>query len=188
MSSTGPHETEAKFRLEDRAAFEARLRALGAEGGPVEDEENVLLDDAAGTLTARGMALRVRTVAGRALLTLKGPKEVRGGVKTRLELETGVEDAGALVSLLGLLGFSPSFRYQKRRATWTFADPVRPVVVVDETPLGLFAEIEGEEAAVRALASELGVPEGAFLADSYVALYVAARRADPALPRDMVFR
>lgn len=188
MTSSAPHETEAKFRLADRGAFEARLITLGATGGTVEDEENVLLDDAASTLASRGMALRVRSVAGRALLTLKGPKEVRGGVKTRLELETGVGDAGTLVSLLGLLGFLPSFRYQKRRATWNFADPARPVVVVDETPLGLFAEIEGEEAAVRSLAGELGIPESAFLADSYVALYVAARAADPALPRDMVFR
>ncbi len=181
-----PRETEVKFRLDERASFEARLAALGAAAGPAERETNVLLDDAARTLTARGMALRVRTCAGRGLLTLKGPKEMREGVKSRLELESGVEDASRVVELLQVLGFSPCFRYEKRRATWTFPDPRRPVVVVDETPIGLFAEIEGDEDAVRRLADELGVPESAFLADSYPALYQAARRADPALPADML--
>ena len=38
-----------------------------------------------------------------------------------------------------------------------------PVVVVDEIPLGLFAEIEGPDAAVRALASELGVARHALV-------------------------
>ncbi|MEO8056252.1 MAG: adenylate cyclase, partial [Acidobacteriota bacterium] len=66
-------------------------------------------------------------------------------------------------------------------------DPSRPVVVVDETPLGLFAEIEGTEAAVRATAVELGVAEADFIAESYIALWLAAREKDPSLPEDMVF-
>ena len=73
--------------------------------------------------------------------------------------------------------------------TWTFADPARPVVVVDETPLGLFAEIEGADAAVRALAAELGVAEADFIAESYVALYQLAERGkDPRYPRTWCFR
>ncbi len=40
---------------------------------------------------------------------------------------------------------------EKRRTPWRFADAAGPLVVVDETPLGLFAEIEGEADAVRAL-------------------------------------
>lgn len=183
-----PHETEVKFRVDDRVALEARLAALGAAAGEAEEEDNLLLDDASRSLMSRGMALRVRTVGGRGLLTLKGPKEVRDGVKTRLELETEVSDPMRLVEALALLGYSRSFRYEKRRTTWCFADPSRPIVVVDETPLGLFAEVEGDEAAVRALAAELGVPPSGFIPESYVGLYLAARAADPSLPSDMVFR
>ncbi len=58
---------------------------------------------------------------------------------------------------------------------------------MDETPLGLFAELEGDEDAIRALASELGVPESAFIPDSYAALWLKARERDPSLPADMVF-
>ncbi len=183
----GPREIEAKFRVGDRAALEARLAALGAVAGELEDEVNLLLDDDGMTLRACGQALRVRTTNGRGLLTFKGPASFEGGVKSRLELESGVEAPDVVLALLDALGFRPRFRYEKRRTPWRFADPARPLVVVDETPLGLFAEVEGGDVAVRALAAELGVPEGAFLRSSYWGLWQAAREADPDLPEDMVF-
>jgi adenylate cyclase, class 2 len=182
----GPREIETKFRVLDRGRLEERLKALGARPGPREDETNVLYDDA-GRLRAEGCALRVRFVDGRGLLTFKGPPEVSGGIKSRIERESAVESPGAVASILEALGFSPSFRYEKRRTTWSFADPARPLVVVDETPMGLFAEIEGPDPAVRALAAELGVAEGDFIAESYIALWLAARAKDPSLPEDMVF-
>lgn len=185
--SDRPHEIEAKFRLASREELEARLRALGACPQPVEHESNVLFDDAKGTLRARGGALRLRTVEGRGLLTLKGQAVLREGVKSRLELESAVESPERVGQILEELGYSPAFVYEKRRTTWRFPQAGRPLVVVDETPLGLFAEIEGEEEEVREMARELGVSEGEFLAESYAALYEAARANDPSLPRDMMF-
>jgi adenylate cyclase class 2 len=183
----GPREIETKFRVVDRRTLEERLNVLAAHPGPMEDETNVLYDDAAGRLRAEGCALRLRTVDDRSLLTFKGPPEVFAGIKSRLEWESKVESPRAVGAILAALGFSPSFRYEKRRATWRFADPARPLVVVDETPLGTFAEIEGPDAAVRSLARELGVAEADFIAESYVALWLAARERDPSLPEDMVF-
>jgi adenylate cyclase class 2 len=182
----GPREIETKFRVAGRGPLEERLKALGARPGPREDETNVLYD-AAGRLRSEGCALRVRTVGDRGLLTFKGPADVSGGIKSRLEWESGVESPRAVEAILEALGFTPSFRYEKRRTTWRFADPARPLVVLDETPLGLFAEIEGPAAAVRALAAELGVAEADFIGESYVALWLAARAKDPSLPEDMVF-
>jgi adenylate cyclase, class 2 len=183
----GPREIETKFRVAERSALEARLRSLGAAGTPPEAETNVLFDDAARSLRATGCALRVRTVAGRGLLTFKGPAEVAAGVKSRVELESAVGDPGSVAALLEALGYRAWFRYEKRRAAWTFRDPSRPLVVVDETPLGTFAEIEGPDEAVRALAKELGVGEADFIAESYIALWLAAREKDVSLPADMVF-
>ncbi|MBK8594296.1 MAG: CYTH domain-containing protein [Holophagales bacterium] len=132
-----------KFRVEGRELLEERLRALGATHGEVENEVNLLLDDDETSLRLGGRALRVRTVDGVGLLTFKGPASFEGGVKSRLELESCVDDPGAVLALLEALGYRPRFRYEKRRTTWRFEDPSRPLVVVDETPLGLFAEIEG---------------------------------------------
>jgi adenylate cyclase class 2 len=150
-------------------------------------ERDVLLDDPAGTLRGQGKAVRIRETAGTAILTFKGPREIRAGVKSRVELETKVGDAGTIAAVLAELGLGPVFRYEKRRTPWRFADPSRPLVVIDETPIGLFAEIEGDEGAIRTLARELGVCEEEFLADSYAALYFSARLLDPSLPYDMVF-
>jgi len=187
MGKDAPRETEVKFRLEDRAAFEVRLLALGAYCEGRERERNVLFDNGAGTLKARGSALRLRTTEKGALLTYKGKAEFAGGVKTRLELESGVDSPERIADLLAQIGFQPRFTYEKRRTTWRFADPERPVVVVDETPLGLFAELEGTNDAIRKLAGELGVLASAFLPESYVALWIKARERDPSLPPDMVF-
>ena len=183
----GPREIETKFRVADRCALESRLRALGAAGAPPEAESNILFDDAARSLRDSGCALRVRTVAGRGVLTFKGRAEVAAGVKSRVELESAVDDPASVAAVLEALGYRAWFRYEKRRATWMFADPSRPLVVVDETPLGTFAEIEGPDAAVRALAKELGVAEAHFIAESYIALWLSAREKDPSLPEDMLF-
>jgi adenylate cyclase class 2 len=188
MGEGAPSETEVKFRLEDRPAFEVRLLTLGARCEGRERERNVLFDDAVGTLKAKGCALRLRTTESGARLTYKGRAAFAEGVKTRLELESGVDAPGRIAALLAELGFLPRFRYEKHRTTWRFADPSRPVVVVDETPLGLFAELEGTDVAVRALAGELGVSESAFILDSYVVLWMKARERDPSLPVDMLFR
>ena len=187
MGDGAPIETEVKFRLSSRLPFEARLEALGARREGEERERNILFDDAGETLQARGCALRLRTTESGALLTFKGRAEFSGGVKSRLELESGVEAPGRIEALLGQLGYAPCFVYEKRRTTWRFPDAARPVVVVDETPLGLFAEVEGTHEAVRALAGELGVAEGAFIPESYAALWMKARETDPGLPHDMVF-
>ncbi|HTS01079.1 MAG TPA: class IV adenylate cyclase [Thermoanaerobaculia bacterium] len=182
-----PREIEAKFRVADRPALESRLTSLGARPGSREDETNVLYDEPGGRLRAEGCALRLRTVNDRGLLTFKGPPKISKGVKSRLEWESEVGSPRAVAAILESLGYRPSFRYDKRRTTWDFADPSRPVVVVDEIPLGLFAEIEGPDAAVRRLAGELGVAEADFIAESYVGLWLAAREKDPSLPKDMVF-
>jgi len=188
MGDGGPREIEAKFRLDARAAFEERLAAAGARREGTENETNVLFDDEAGSLKAAGCALRLRTTERGALLTYKGKASFSGGVKSRLELESAVGRPGAIAALLAELGYAPHFTYEKRRTTWRFPDASRPLVVVDETPLGLFAEIEGTVAAVRALASSFGIPESAFIPESYVGLWMKAREADPTLDKDMVFR
>jgi len=180
-------EIETKLVVKDRAALERALAGLGALPGPTEHETNTLFDDERLKLQRAGQALRVRETEGRGLLTFKGKASVERGVKSRVELESGVSSAQAVAEVLGALGLVPRFFYEKRRTVWRFADPARPVVVVDETPIGLFAEIEGSEEAVRVLAKELGVPEADLLHESYVALYRKAREKDPSLPPDMRF-
>ena len=86
-------------------------------------EDNVLYDDEAGTLAGRGCALRVRRTEAGAVLTYKGPREVRpDGLKSRPELETHVADGEALDAILRGLGYRRAFRYQKYREVYAFDD------------------------------------------------------------------
>ncbi len=56
------------------------------------------------------------------------------------EIETQVENGEAMARIIEAAVFSPSFRYEKFRSEW--ADSTGHVVI-DETPIGNFGEIEG---------------------------------------------
>jgi hypothetical protein len=47
-------------------------------------------------------------------------------------------------------------------------------VVVDETPIGAFLEIEGEVEAIHAAAAALGFGPADYIRDSYAALFAAS--------------
>jgi adenylate cyclase class 2 len=143
-------------------------------------EDNVVLDDALGSLASSGELLRLRRTNDGADLTFKGPRDVSGGIKTRSELEAPVSDPDALEAILVCLGYRPVFRYQKYREIYTFG-PVE--VVLDETPAGTFLEIEGEPEDIAMAARALGYGPADFISDSYAALFFASGGRG-----DMVFR
>ncbi len=120
------------------------------------------------------------------MLTLKGPPSYPGGVKTREELETVVEDGEAVAAILERLGFAPRVRYEKDREVWRFEGAE---VALDHTPMGDFVEIEGAGDEIPELAGRLGLDPGAAVRGSYVTLWETHRAAHPelGLPVDMVF-
>ena len=63
-----------------------------------------------------------------------------GKHKSRVEHETAVANGDEMHAILTALGFSPSFRYEKYRAEWSDG---AGEVVIDRTPIGDLAEIEG---------------------------------------------
>ncbi len=134
-------------------------------------EDNVLLEDPAGSLRATGSVLRLRRVPEGGVLTHKGPRLLEGGLKSREERETTVADADALQDILERLGLRPVFRYQKYREAYEWRGQE---IVVDETPIGTFLEIEGDPEGIRAAASALGFGPGDYVTDSYVGLFLAA--------------
>ncbi len=178
---TGGTETEVKLRVEDAPAARAALQRLGARLVRARElEDNLLLDHPDGRLRAAGHALRIRRAGGRGLLTFKGARRTVEGVKSRAETETPVEDPDALQAILEELGLRPIFRYQKYRETWEWGEVE---LVVDETPIGTFLEIEGELPAIHAAASALGFGPESYISESYPALFAASGGKG-----DMVFR
>ncbi len=70
-------------------------------------------------------------------------------MKSREERETAVDAPGELRAILRNLGYKPVFRYQKYRETWTHRGQE---IEVDETPIGIFLEIEGDAEGIHAVA------------------------------------
>ena len=124
---------------------------------PTETEVKLLFDDAGGALRASGGVLRLRRLSRGGVLTFKGPRRLVDGLKTRDEIETAVADPDALQLLLERLQFRRVFRYQKYRETWSF---LGQEVVVDETPIGDFLEIEGDAQGIHRAAAALGTCSG----------------------------
>jgi len=167
-----PRETEVKLRVASaEAAREALRRAGAAPAGERHFEDNLLLDDREESLRAQGTVLRLRRTPGGGVLTFKGPREIADGVKSREERETAVADPDEALAILGRLGYRPQFRYQKYRESWTHRGQE---IEVDETPIGVFLEIEGDLEGIHAVARELGYSPSDYVSESYVGLFFAA--------------
>jgi adenylate cyclase class 2 len=167
-----PRETEVKLRIASAEAAREKLRVAGAELVRERHfEDNALFDDKAGSLRASGTLLRLRRTARGGVLTFKGPREIENGVKSREERETSVDDPDEVRAILRRLGYRPLFRYQKYRETWTHRGQE---IEVDETPIGIFLEIEGDAEGIHAAATALGFGPDDYLTDSYAALFRAS--------------
>lgn len=185
--SSGGKETEIKLAVPDLAAVRRRLRQLGLRvRAPRGFEQNTLFDTPRGDLRRRGALLRLRSIAGRHRLTFKGPAGRSRHFKIRQEWETAVDNPAAARRLLAGLGFLPRFRYEKFRTEFGAPAGVG-AVMLDETPIGDFLELEGSRAWIRRLARAFGAAPRDFIARDYTELYLDWCRRRGRRPRHMVF-
>lgn len=167
-----PREIEAKFRVESHDPLRERLKTLGATPLGFVLEANRIFDRPDGSLRREGYGLRIRSLTrsesaeASPTLTVKGPADA-GPFKSREELEIRISEAETAADMLGLLGFVPVLRYQKRRESWHLGECR---IELDEPPhIGLFIEIEGPtEAAIRAVQNKLGLKGSGHVKASYV--------------------
>lgn len=177
-------EIEVKFSLPDRRAFVDRLVSAGAEQlYPETFEDNIVLDRR-GELRTKGSLLRIRKFGRYVIATYKGPVSFESGVKSREEVQTGMESFERAIALFDSLGFKPTFRYQKFREVWRLRDVE---VVLDRTPIGEYFEIEGPLETIRSVVAELDLDIDLALRATYADLYRQHRRTRADLPENMVF-
>ena len=216
MPKTKPnHEIEIKLRVADPQELRLRLKRLRAkEIIPRTFESNTLYDTTSRDLKRRGQIIRIRierpVSGGRqngrvptssALLTYKGPgPSLRGPRRSRSkandrrrfkimdEVEVAVDRADRMMRILRALGLGPVFRYEKYRTTYAIPGLRGLNVEFDETPIGLFLELEGDPALIDRAARLLGYSRSDYLTESYGALYLAECRRTKRRPSDMLFR
>ena len=184
MSS--PRETEIKFRITDRTALATKLGQLGfVEVTPRTHEMNVLFDLPGRPLRARGDILRIRKYGDSWVLTHKAKApQSEGPHKVRVETETRVDDGMKLEAILRALQFEPVFRYEKYRAEWKDESGH---VVIDETPIGDFGEIEGPAEWIDKIARNIGISPADYSTDTYAGLFFAWKERTGSPATEMTF-
>lgn len=183
---TSAEETEVKLRVaEERSAFE-RIRAAGFQiSVPREFEANTLYDTEDRALLREGMLLRLRQAGEKGVITWKG-RVVPSPHKSRPELETSVGSLRTVAQILGRLGYQPTFRYEKFRTEFRAAQG-EGVVVLDETPIGIYLELEGPGEWIDETARKLGFSRTDYVLESYGTLYRNYCAERGVEPRDMTF-
>jgi adenylate cyclase, class 2 len=178
-------EVEIKFRIDDARALARRLRAAGFRHVTKRTHESNTLYDLPGqVLRKRGELLRLRKYGSSWLLTHKAKGKVTRH-KSRVETQTPIEDGEQLDKILQALGYVPSFRYEKFRSEWSDG---KGHVVLDETPIGFFGEIEGPARWIDRTARALGIAREAYITDTYAGLFFAWKRHTRSRANQMTFR
>ena len=184
-------EIELKFPVPDLPALQQRLRSLGfILDTPRTYESNVLYDTPGRALLNSRQLLRIRRYGDTWLLTHKlQPTDVTPGdarFKRRIETETTVADGEALAAVFRSLGYAPVFRYDKFRAEWS--DPATGGhVVLDETPIGAYAEIEGDPAWIDSTLHRLQIDAATCTTESYGRLFLAWKERTQSPAEDLTF-
>jgi adenylate cyclase class 2 len=179
-----PQEIEIKFRVADLRALARQLRAAGFRlVTPRTHEMNTLYDLPGEILRRRKELLRLRKYGSTWTLTHKSGT-TRARHSSRVELETAVADGKTLDLILRALGYAPSFRYEKFRAEWSDG---KGQVVVDETPIGNFCEIEGPSRWIDATAKKLEVTPADYITKNYATLFADWKQEARSAAQEMTF-
>jgi adenylate cyclase class 2 len=197
MAATIPHEIEVKLRLNSLDAFFHAGIVLEMESAR-HFEDNWLLDFPGQFLGARGAILRVRFAAGKGSITYKervAEERHPSQFKKRLEIETPVDDPASALAIFERLGYRKWFRYQKYRTIYRALLPPPPDqqcsltlhLMVDETPVGDFVELEGEEEAIARAVDLIGVTPADYILESYLAIQAEHCRQQGKPFEDMIF-
>jgi adenylate cyclase class 2 len=181
-------ETEIKFRVANTPELEAKLSSIGFNlVTPRSFESNTLYDTPDRSLRMKRELVRIRQYNGKWLLTHKRIPDSGIGEdrhKHRVETETELSNGTALAEVFASVGFVPVFRYEKWRSEWS--DDTGHCVI-DETPLGVFAELEGASEWIDQIAHELGIAAEDRMTLSYGRLFEIWREQTGSSAQDLTF-
>ncbi|MDE3199269.1 MAG: class IV adenylate cyclase [Acidobacteriota bacterium] len=163
-------EVEVKIAVESAAVARKKLRDGGFRVVQKRvHERNIVLDDASRSLKSRNLLLRLRAAGKSFTCTWKGGEKA-GPHKRREEREFHPDDLDACLAVFQGLGFEPWFRYEKFRTEYARTGDAG-IVMLDETPIGNFLELEGPSRWIDKTARDLGFSRDDFILLSYGRLF-----------------
>lgn len=171
-------EVELKVRVADLDPIRKRLLTLSAEFCGKAHEHDIYYNAPHRDFGKTDEAVRVRYTNDHAVVTYKGPKIKKFGLKAREELNFSVESGETFETMLDRLGFTKTLEVNKWRENYRLGAASIALDQVEE--LGTFAEIEiiteddGENptAEIEKIAREIGA-DGTPILESYLELVLA---------------
>jgi adenylate cyclase, class 2 len=181
-------EIELKFGVADVRALRSAADELGFRLVTERTfESNTLYDTPDRQLRGRRQILRLRQYGARSTVTHKRQADNGDGdlrYKTRIETESLIEDCDALAEIFTQLGYGPVFRYEKFRTEWEMDEGH---LVLDETPIGVWAELEGQPAWIDAMLEKLGIAPELQSTESYGKLFVRWKEETGSAAENLMF-
>ncbi len=183
--SRSSREVEVKLGFDTVDLALAAIAALGAQRmSEREFEDNIVYDRAVDPLAGAGKLLRLRRVAGRSIVTFKEPVPGEHAYKVRAEAEIEIDDPAEFQRIVSGLGLGPVYRYQKYRTQFRLGDLD---LLLDETPIGCFVELEGPPGEIDRAARGLGRDPDQYILETYHELHERIAHARGVEPGDLVF-
>ena len=175
-------EIELKVAVSDLEKVRARLRKKKSVFIGKVHEHDIYYNAPHRDFGVTDEAVRVRYVNDHAVVTYKGAKIQKSGLKAREELNTGVESGPVFETMLVRLGFVKTAEVNKWRENYRYGNAMISLDTVDE--LGTFVEIEviaepeDSDAPFRIekISEEIGIHGEPILA-SYLELLLSKRSA-----------
>jgi adenylate cyclase, class 2 len=190
-------EIELKFPVSDPEDLQTHLPSLGFHlVTPRTFEHNTLYDTPNRDLRARREILRIRQYGTLCTVTHKRQPDQQAPVDTtrykiRVETETIVAEGEALAEIFRQLGYAPAFVYEKYRTEWSHSTGVNSEthahLVIDETPIGNYAELEGPTAWIDQTLAALNIDPATCLTDSYGKLFLDWKQRSNSLAENLTF-
>jgi adenylate cyclase class 2 len=176
-------EVELKVRVPSLDNVRERLISLNAAPGGKLHEHDIYYNAPHRDFGQTDEAVRVRYTNDHAVVTYKGPKIRKFGLKAREELNFAVESGPVFETMLDRLGFTKTTEVNKWRENFRLGAASISLDSVEE--LGTFAEIEiivEDENAdptrqIEKIAKEIGAA-GEPILQSYLELLLSKRSAD----------
>lgn len=172
MNTESQLEIEVKIKVQRLEPLRQKIRLLPAvlETARV-FERNIVFDTAQKKLQKRGMLLRLRQQGAQTVLTMKAPVKGNSIYKVREETEVEVSDFANIEKIILAIGFWEFFIYEKFREVFSVAGAR---IMIDETPIGNFIEIEGNPDCIDSVAARLGFSATDYITGSYYQLFLCS--------------
>jgi adenylate cyclase class 2 len=136
-------------------------------------EHNIVFDTKEQCLKKNKCLLRLRTKNKQNILTYKRPpvKALKSkNYKIREETEVEVSDFEKTKAIIQALGFDVFFIYEKYREVFKYKSG-NVKIMIDQTPIGDFIEIEGSAEEIDHIASALGFTRKDYITANYYTLF-----------------